>query len=53
MFVVVSYFFLNFPSFFLVFASIFLVKNKKTQALVKFCVFLIQKFECIQIKAEP
>ena len=46
-FLVFSYIVLAFPMFFLVFASISLVKNKKIQALVKFFVFLIQKIECI------
>ena len=39
------YRFLVFPRLFLVFASISLAKNKKIQALVKFYVCLIQKFE--------
>ena len=32
----------------MVFASISLARNKKIQALVKFYVFLIQKFECTE-----
>ena len=54
--------FIDFPSFFLAFfivfqwfshvlSSIFLTKNKKIQALVKFYVFLTQKFECTYEKS--
>ena len=46
MFLVVSYLFLVFFIFVLVFASISRVKDKKIQALVKSYVFLTQKFKC-------
>jgi len=49
MFLVVSYFFLVFLMAFLVFASLSIGKMKKTQALVKFYMFLTQKIGCTRL----